>query len=312
MNENASLTEFFEQYYLSKCADLDEKTNLCRSRLMKKYVFPKFGHVRIRDMNADFINQLRKSLDCSPLSDSSIYHIFVIIRGILKLAVSLGIIPQYQYPLYTKRFPHATDQIRIPPPMPTPSYYTKDEMVRINMTLGDTPLDKMHHLALLTGMKRDELLGLKVSDYNKEAKCLSIRTIMKIRVKGSPSCIFVELPQKSIRRRTIPLGSRAQKIIAESLHDALIRDPSCCNPYLFRRPDGRCYSSVELMEYARAFEVKSGVSHFNIQTLRENFMVCCFREGWNAAEVQAYVGIITPQNVFPYQKLASATASAFN
>lgn len=312
MNKKVSIAEFYNECYLYQCVELDDKTIRCRNRLMQKYVFPQFGHVNVCDMDTHFVNQLYQSLACSGLSDSSIYHVFIVIRGILKLAVSLGLISQSQYPLYAKRFPHAPDRIRIPPLEITPSCFTRDEMIRIDRAFGETPLDWMYRLAFHTGMKRDELLGLKVSDYHIEDKKLSIQTVMKLHEKGSPSCEFVPLPQGSRRRRTIPLGPSAQKTVEIALQDALRRDSDCSDPYLFRREDGRCFYILELSQYNFAFISKSGVDNFCFQTLRKNFIVCCFREGWSTAEVQSYVGITSPQNLYPYQRLAEATVSAFH
>lgn len=311
MNENVTLAEFFDQFYLYQCAELDDKTNRSRTRLMQKYVFPLFGHEKVRDMDTDFINRLRQSLSCTQLSDSSIYQIFTVIRGVLKLAVSMGLISQVQYPLYTKRFPHSPDQVRGPSHPFTPHCFTWDEMVRIETALGDKPLDWLHRLALHAGLKRDELFGLKVSDYDNENNCLSIRTVMKIHEKGSTPIEFITLPPESPRHRTIPLGPESQKAVEAAIAEALIREPEECDPYLFRRADGSCYLGPYLQEYSQHIRRKSGVNCFSLQNLRETFMVCCFWEGWSVAEVRHYVGITSPQCVFPYQRLAAATANTF-
>ncbi|MBO5569714.1 MAG: site-specific integrase [Clostridia bacterium] len=311
MNENVTLAEFFEQYYLDQCAELDDKTIHSRTRLMQKYVFPLFGHEKVRDMDADFINRLRESLSRTQLSDSGIYQIFTVIRGVLKLAVSMGLISQFQYPLYTKRFPNSPDHVRGPSRSSTPHCFTWDEMARIEMAFGNTSLDWMHRLALLAGLKRDELFGLKASDYDHEKKCLSIRTVMKIHEKGRTPIEFIALPSENPRNRTIPLGPKAQQAVEAAIEEALNREPEECDPYLFRRENGGCYLGPYLREYSYDIRRKSGVNEFSLRNLRETFMVFCFLEGWSTAEVRHYVGITSPQNVLPYQRLAADTANAF-
>ena len=69
--------------------------------------------------------------------------------------------------------------------------------------------------------------------------------------------------------------------------------------------------AIDLSKYADSIARKAGVNHLSLKLLRENFIIMCFRSGWSAAEVQAYVGISQPSNIVCYQKIARMTEASF-
>ena len=317
MNTNYNLQNFYYEVYQPHNSSIDVKTRDSRLHLMKEYVFPYIGSKPLDQIDAVQINSIYSILIEKGLSESTIFHINLVLRRVFTLASSVGIIPQSQNPCYYKRRRPPSSCRTVPHPQLSPVWYSLSELRRIEANLDHVIMPEMFRLVMHSGIKNDEFLALKISDYDPASKNLSINRIMRYLKRNSAKEVdFCAISEKSPRKRNIILSNPAREAIESAIESALARpslpgEINANDRFIFRDERNRIISSSEIHFTAAIIKQAAGVDVLTFRTLRSNFIVMCFRSGWEEPEVMKYVGIALPQNVLPHKKVALATSRNF-
>jgi len=181
--------------------------------LLEKYVFPEFGAKKLDELNSQEISAFLVRLR-TKVSASQTNHVRAAMSRIFQSALSHQLISDNPIRRTKRMRRKEDDKTTCQEP------WSLDECKKAMDVAAGTEMDLFIHLAILTGARLGEMLGLKWKDINFEERTLTIRrTLVELRgargeggVRGSPSFGPPKTP-KSVR--TLTFGKQ--------LHDAFLR-----------------------------------------------------------------------------------------
>lgn len=170
--------------------NIKPKTAHFYRQMLESYVIPVLGDHRLDKLNADHIvqlvNQLRENL--SPLT---VRHVYSVLRRALDRAVKARKIP------YNPA--EAVDPPKAPRTEQTP--FTLAQSRAILKAVKGHRLEVLYHIALLLGLRKGEVLGLRWVDFNEAAATIKVtQQIQTVDGETRP-----ETPKSETSRRTLPL-----------------------------------------------------------------------------------------------------------
>lgn len=206
--------EQFARFYLRKEADPGRKTTVATYEyLWNHYAKPIIGHRRVRDLTSQEVTNMLAILRERGLSVSTIKRVRGVVHLICAAAVRHEIIV-------------SNPVSRVPPPRKEAAAthvqepLTLAEAQQLLAAVQGHSLEAFVHLALATGMRRGEILGLKWSDvdYCEEAVTVSVRRSLvegsRILPDGSGvSAPTFNPPKTRNGLRTIPLAPQTVSVL---------------------------------------------------------------------------------------------------
>jgi integrase len=272
-NQNNLTFRAFAELHLDGEArqEIREVTRRGYIYLMEKYAYPRFGNVQIGSIRSpelvQFLIQLRKNL-----SASQVNHLRAAMSRVFQSAVNHQLIEQN--PVRRTKRMRAKEGDKTNCKMP----WTLDECKKAMSVAVGTEMDLFIHLAILTGARMGEMMGLKWSDIDFNAKTLRIqRTLVELRgsrsadgVKGSPS---FSPPKTAKSVRTLSFGQQLDdalhrhKIVQDSLRNASGGNwvESGC---VFTTVNGAPVWVSNFSARYRKFLKEKGLRHVNVHSMR--------------------------------------------
>lgn len=203
--ENKIVSDFAKEYLAIQKSTLSPATYVFYESIINQHILPMFGRMRLQNIKTYHVQDFILYLNSMPRSDGKEGHISpstvkrytTVLRSMLTLA----------YKMY-----YMDDDVGLSRRLTFPKeYYQEVDVFTIEET--KTILDAAKNepinirllieLALFTGMRRGEIVGLKWSDINFDKQCLSVkRSIYK--PKGQKSEEKEPKSHASIRTLSIP------------------------------------------------------------------------------------------------------------
>ncbi len=149
-----TLEEFLSSWLISIKTSIKPRTWSHYEQLIRQYIMPSLGHIRVRDLRPDqiqgFYNLLARAGDWG----FTIRKIHAVLHSALSHAMKMNMIG------------HNPASAVIKPQKPAREMAILDESQVSQMLIAarDTRLEPILHLAVTTGMRQMELLGLKWMD----------------------------------------------------------------------------------------------------------------------------------------------------
>jgi integrase len=175
----------------------------------RKHIIPALGRVKLKDLAPVHVRGLYKE-KLQDLSPRSVRYIHVTLHKALKQAVHDGLIPR-----------NVTEAVKPPQihrkemrPLTPEQAKTLLETVRAE---GDR-LEALYVMAVTTGLRQGELLGLKWDDVDLEAGTLQVRRTLTT-AKGSP---VLSAPKTKGSRRSVKLSQTALGALRSHLERQLV------------------------------------------------------------------------------------------
>ncbi len=172
----------------------------CYERLLRLHLLPALGRVKLKALTPTHVRALyREKLD-SGLSAASVQRVHALLHKALKQAVDDGLIPRnvseaVKAPKQTRR------EIR---------YLTLQQAHALLGAVSEDRLEALYVLAIHTGLRQGELLGLKWEDVDLDAGVLGVRRTLSA-AKSGPAFTT----PKNNKSRSVRLTPRA----AQALRD---------------------------------------------------------------------------------------------
>lgn len=162
------------------------------SDVMRRHVLPTLGAVPLTRLGAPHLQRLYAERLESGLSPTTVHHIHVTFHTALKQAVRWNLIDR-----------NPTELVA-PPRRAQPETHTwsLEQSQRVLATGDQTELGALWRLALLTGMRRGEILGLKREDIDFQSGTLSVRRTLS---RGKVGRWELGQPKTAAGRRSIAL-----------------------------------------------------------------------------------------------------------
>ena len=203
--ENKIVSDFAKEYLSIQKTSLSPTSYVLYERIIEQHILPMFGRMRLRDIKTYHVQDFIMRLNSMPRRDGKPGHIApqtvkrytTVLRSMLTMA----------YKMY-----YMDDDVGLSRRLTFPKerYQEVDvftiEEVKAILTAAKTEPTNIRlliEIALFTGMRRGEIVGLKWSDINFDKQCLSVnRSIYKPR--GEKSIEKEPKSHSSIRTIAIP------------------------------------------------------------------------------------------------------------
>ena len=264
-------------------------------RMLEICIVPMLGHFKLKDIKPihiqRFVNALEERtthLDGKErkLTPSTIRRYYTMVQSVLHSAYKLGLIGTN---------PADSDRITLPKiAEQTTEIFTQEETAVLLDKLEDEPLQfkLLIHLALNTGCRRGELVGLKWSDINFNTGVL---TVSRSNYKLTGEKEIKSKPTKTGKSRTIILPPYMLKMLrlyrTEQMKTRLlIGDKWQGDEWVFIQADGKpMYPTTPTLQFSR-FLKRSGLEHRKFHALRHTSATLLLSNGTNIKNVASRLG----------------------
>jgi integrase len=236
----------------------------CRSRL-RLHVVPFFERLQLDAITLPHVREFMMALLAKELSPKTVLNVMVVFKEMLKHAVQWGYLDAN--PAQYAERPRGEDQEM--------QILTPPEIRRL-LDAADEPTRTLLLCAVLTGMRRGELLGLRWEDIDLEGHRVFVRRALW---RGK-----IVTPKSRRSRRTIDM--------APTLRSALTRLPSRFQGGLvFCRPDGRPIDPDNFThrEWARVLR-RAELRRMRFHDLRHTYASLLIAQGAHPKYIQAQLG----------------------
>lgn len=151
------------------------------------------GKVKLKDLRPEMIQVLiNKKLE-EGLSTRTVELIFAVVRRALNQAVQQSILPRNPIKGVTKPKPKRPEMVTL----------TDTQVRTLLLAVRDTRFEALYQIAVTTGMRKGEILGLKWSDLDWVNRTLHVqRQLLRINNQG----LVFDAPKSKASRRVIVLG----------------------------------------------------------------------------------------------------------
>ena len=195
-----SFGEFIIRWLESKKSNLKKNTWSQYNHLLKEYVLPSFGNVKIRDLRPDQIQSLYDDLLAQGVGTWTVLKIHNVIQSAFSHATKTSLIP------------HNPASLTILPREPTYEMKILDEsqVSKMLVTAFGHRLEALYNLAVTTGMRQSEILGLKWTDLDWVNQTLKIERQL---VRPNGTQIQYAPPKTKFGKRTLSLGDQSIEVL---------------------------------------------------------------------------------------------------
>ncbi len=171
------------------------------------------------------------------------------------------------------------------------SFYNEAQIRALFDSLRDDPLLPLVKITALYGLRRSELLGLQWDSIDFERKTMTIRhTVTKV-----TDTVAKDKTKNASSRRTFPLMDEAVEIFRtakcqEQQNRLAFGREYQENPYVFKWPDGRTYSTDYISHRFNDLLKKHNLPHIRFHELRHSCASMLIAMGWSLKDVQEWLG----------------------
>lgn len=271
-NSKVSVGEFLRQW-LKDYAEVNTspKTSEGYRSKIELYLIPKLGSLGLSKLTAQQINRLYADMISKPLSTQTVLHTHRILKLALGHAVKWGILAR-----------NVCDAVD-PPRVKRKEMVALDipDIQRLLETAEPSPYKHVFFLALYTGLRRGELLGLRWSDVDLNHKTLSVNQ-NAIRLKGNG--IILTKPKTERSRRLVQLSSDAVMLLnvlktqqKDQLEMAGIDWDE--RSLVFHNSDGTTLSPDTVSHAFKKIVKQIGFPNFRFHDLRHTHATIMLKEG---------------------------------
>ncbi len=211
-NTQVSVEMFMEDWLISIEPSLRYNTFKQYSQVTRQHILPVLGNFQLRDLKPEHIQQLYNQMVKNEYGLRTVQVVHSVIHRALVHAVKLGSIPR-----------NPDDATTPPKPKTVEMQFLDENQVQqllITAKARNDRLFALYHLAIATGMRQGELLGLKWSDLEWEQGLLQVQRQLTIK-KGGGFEFTAPKTKSGIRR--IDLGENTLRILREHRQQQLVQ-----------------------------------------------------------------------------------------
>jgi len=309
-------TEIWKEKYAYQ--QLERKTIHNYEVNLKLRIIPTFAHMQLDHIKPlhiiDFLQSLersgsRKDNKTGSLSSASIQYIHRILKNIFSRAVEWKVISEN--PVAEVKKPKVVHKEVIP--------YDEQEIKSMLQALQKEPYHwrMMITLALTTGMRRGELLGLEWKHIDWKTGVIDVQQSVSISLKGE---VFVKEPKTKNSKRKISLPPS----VLEELRDYntyRIKERNEIGDawqgtdhfFVFSHADGRAFHHERPYLWFRQFIKKNGFRYIRFHDLRHTSATLLINQGVHAKLISERLGhgsITTTMNIYGHALRSADQAAA--
>ena len=282
--DSDSLTvEVFLNHYLNDIVahNLRPKTQESYFGLVRLHILPELGKIKLTSLRPDHVQALYALKAKEGYSKRTIQYIHAVLHKALDQAVKWGLVPR-----------NVCEAVQAPRPAKNPMEILTQEQA--NKLLAVTQNDPLHALwvaAITTGMRKEELAGLRWVDVNLEKKTIQIQQVaLTVYQKG----IIISEPKSEESRRTIELSKATVDALRvhKEKQERIKESSSEWEDYglVFCSKKGRPIGSRNLLKYFHVALEKAGLPKVTFHSLRHLHATLLLVAGVHPKIVQERLG----------------------
>jgi len=199
-DESLKVGEYLERWLESSVRGNVSPRTYTNYRLqVRRHLVPALGRIKLKDLTPFKVQGLYRSKLDAGLSNASVRYTHTVLHRALKQAVKWSLVP--------RNVAEAVDPPRVRREEITP-LSPEQSRALLAAAEGDR-FEALYVVALTCGLRQGEILGLKWSDVDLDARTLRVnRQVQRLRRDGSPGRLAFSEP-KNASRRTVPLTASA-------------------------------------------------------------------------------------------------------
>jgi integrase len=192
IDDRLTVRDFIERWLATIESTVRPSTHRRYQDLMRLHVLPAVGGIRLAKLSPADLQRLYADRLACGLGPTSVSHLHFVLHRALHQAMRWELVPRN------------VSEMVDPPRRKTPEAKTWDakQVAAVLAVAENTPLAAVWRLALLTGMRRGELLGLKWDDIDLDKKTLAVRRTLS---RGKGGTWELGQPKTTSGRRSISL-----------------------------------------------------------------------------------------------------------
>jgi len=201
---NAKMTfgEYMTSWLNSRKASLRETTWTHYEQVTRYYITPFLGHIKITELKPDQIQSLYNRLLAQGVGTYTVIKIHTVLHSALSYAVKTGAIRQNP----------ASSTLPPKEPVKEMKIYIESQISQMLVAAKGNRLEALYHLAVATGMRQMELLGLKWADLDWINQNIKVeRQLERPDGKG----IRFAPPKTKFGKRILALGTKTTEVIRD-------------------------------------------------------------------------------------------------
>ncbi len=270
--------EYSDRWYKTYVVTNNKPAEQRRKRIcLSAHLVPFFGHMRLDAIGNEQIELLKAKKQAQGLAPKTINNLLSVVGKCLNTAVEWGVI---------KTAPRMR-RLRVPPE--SYDYLTEEEANQLVSSADEEPWRTMILLALKTGLRLGELVGLIWDDIDLKKRMLTVRRSVVNNIIDSP---------KSNRIRHIPL--------TQEVCWALQKMPERKGFILRLRDEGPMNHKAPPQAIQRMCK-KAGLRRIGWHVLRHTFATHLAMKGVSLQKIQLLLGHSDPRVTLRYAHLAPST-----
>jgi integrase len=195
-----SVADYLREWIKNSELTLRPKTWMQYKQVVRDHIIPLLGRVKLKDLRPDQVQFLYSQKLEEGKSVRTVRLIHAVLRRAMNQAVMWGL---------TGRNPVLA--VKPPKKQEKEMLYLTEAQVRVLLNyVSETRYSALYYLAVTTGLRQGELLGLKWSDFDWENKRFQVlRQLQRITGKG---LVFSE-PKTKAGKRSIAIGDNTIRIL---------------------------------------------------------------------------------------------------
>ncbi len=170
------------------------------SRMTQNYILPGIGRIKISDLRPEHIQHLYDTLLGQKIGHYALLKVHTVVRSALTRAVKLGMIPR-----------NPASVVMLPKEPATEMKILDETQVNLLLVAAvNHRWEALFHLAVATGMREMEILGLKWTDLDWINQTLKVeRQLLRPHGEG----IQFSSPKTKFGKRSLKLGSKTIEVL---------------------------------------------------------------------------------------------------
>jgi integrase len=298
-----TLEAYLERWLATReVADLSPGTRQLERLIVSRYIVPRLGAVRLEDLGTEHLARLYAELAASggrggqPLRGKTVRNVHAVLRKALADATRWRPRPLLALnPADGLEPPRRDDSVERPA-------WNTDEVRRFLAATGEDRLAPVWRLALTTGMRRGELLGLWWDDISIEDREAHVRRQVLTRVAGGGPRLYVRETTKSRRVRRVRFDEATAAALrawrARQAEERLWFGPAYRThgglgveaAWVVTEPDGYVVHPDTLLARWKAACRRAGVREIPLHAARHTYATLALRAGVRLDVVSRQLG----------------------
>lgn len=295
---NVKFEEFAEQWFQEYARLNLKNTSYAKMKQLPPRVYPAIGHLRLDRITGrhiqQFINDLalngRNKKNGKPLSRKTVVHHLNFISDIFAYAVKMNMLSDN--PCRNVTVPKGETKEK--------NIYTVEELAQIFELLDNENVPTKYRvfikLAVYSGFRRGELLGLEWKDINWENNLISVRRTSNYTVEQGT---YTDTTKTKKSKRTLHFPDHVMDMLREFKEEQDKEREMLCNKWkdtdrLFTQWDGSPMGNCTPYSWFMKFCKRNNIRFCDLHSLRHLHASLLINAGVDVATVSADLGHSTP------------------